>query len=111
MKQLHELLLSFILLYLSNSSVSASLVGHILYLADLISAICSSRYYLMVHRYIYSKYSFVFLMLYQLYHFLSFSTLISFSSLYLKLQPKLLLKAITFGKVSPTHLVTRRIAN
>jgi len=87
-------LLCFRLLHILNSSVSASLVGHVLYSADLMSAICSSHYYLMVHKYIYSRYSSVFLMLYQLYHSLLSSTLISFSSLYLKLQPELLLKVI-----------------
>jgi len=56
------------LLYISNGSVSASLVGHVLYSADLMSAICSPHYYLMVHRYIYSRYSSVLLTLYQLYH-------------------------------------------
>jgi len=34
--QPHRLLLCFILLYMSNSSVSTSLVGHVLYSADLI---------------------------------------------------------------------------
>jgi len=91
----HGLLLCFISLYISNSSVSASLVGHVLYLVDLMSAICISHFHLMVHRYIYSRYSSVFLTLYQLYHSLPFSTLISSSSLYLKLQPELLLKVIT----------------
>ena len=56
------------------------------------SAIYSPYYYLMVYRY---RYSSVFLMLYQLYHSLPSSTLISSSSLYLKLQPELLLKVIT----------------
>ena len=79
----YELFLCFILLHISNSSVSTSLVGHVLYSVDLMSAICSPRYYLMVHRYIYSRYSSVFLMLYQLYHFLPSSTLNSSSSLYL----------------------------
>ena len=79
----YGLLLCFTLLHISNGSVSASLVGHVLYSADLMSAICSPHYYLMMHRYIYSRYSSVFLMLYQLYHSLSFSTLNSSSSLYL----------------------------
>jgi len=102
----HRLLLCFILLHISNSSVSTSLVGHVFYLADLMSAICIPyillmsticipHILLMVHRYIYSRYSPIFPTLYQLYHSLSFSTLISFSSLYLKLQPELLLKVIT----------------
>jgi len=107
----HGLLLCFISLHISNGSVSTSLVGHVLYSADLMSAICISYFHLMVYRYIYSRYSFVFLMLYQLYHSLFSSTLISFSSLCLKLQPKLLLKVVTFGKASPTHLATRRMAN
>jgi len=98
MKQPHRLLLSFILLHLSNSSVSASLVGHVLYSADLISAICSSCYYFIVHRYIYSRYSSVFPMLYQLYHSFPFSTLISSLSLYLKLQSELLLKIVTLTR-------------
>ena len=34
--QPHRLLLCFTLLYMSNSSVSASLVGHVLYSVDLI---------------------------------------------------------------------------
>ena len=79
----HGLLLYFTLLYISNGSVSTSLVGHVLYSVDLMSAICSPHYYLMVHRYIYSRYSSVFLTLYQLYHSLSFSTLNLSSSLYL----------------------------
>ena len=79
----HGLLLYFTLLYISNGSVSTSLVGYVLYSVDLISAICSPHYYLMVHRYIYSRYSSVFLTLYQLYHSLSFSTLNLSSSLYL----------------------------
>jgi len=91
----HRLLLCFILLHISNGSVSTSLVGHVLYSADLMSAICTPHCYLMIHRYIYSRYSSVFSMLYQLYHSLPFSTLISSSSLYLKLQPELLLKVIT----------------
>jgi len=94
MMQPHEPLLCFILLHISNGSVSASLVGHVLYLADLMSATCIPHLLLMVHRYIYSRYSFVFLTLYQLYHSLSSSTLISSSSLYLKLQPELLLKVV-----------------
>jgi len=71
----HRLLLCFILLHISNSSVSASLVGHVLYSADLMSAICISHILLMVHRYIYSRYSPVFPMLYQLYYSLPSSTL------------------------------------
>ena len=81
--QPHELLLCFILLHIFNSLVSVSLVGHVLYSADLMSAIHIPHYYLMVHRYIYSRYSFVFPMLYQLYHSLPSSTLILSSSLYL----------------------------
>jgi len=81
--QSHEQLLCFILLHISNSSVSTSLLGHVLYSADLMSATCFSYLFLMVHRYIYSRYSPVFLMLYQLYHSFLFSTLISSSSLYL----------------------------
>jgi len=77
-----QLLLSHVL-HISNSSVSASLVGHVIYSADLMSVICFSYLLLMVHRYIYSRYSPVFGMLYQLYHSLSSSTLISSSSLYL----------------------------
>ena len=73
----------FTLCHISNSSVSTLPVGHVLYSADLMSAICFSYSLLMVHRYIYNEYSSVLLMLYQLYHFLPFSTLISFSSLYL----------------------------
>ena len=69
---------------------------HVLYLADLMSAICIPYILLMVYRYIYSRYSPVFPMLYQLYHSLSSSTLISSSSLDLKLQPELLLKVITW---------------
>ena len=79
----HGLLLCFILLYISNSSVSASLVGHVLYSADLMSAICTLHYYLIVHRYIYSRYSPVCPTLSQLYHSLPFSTLNSSLSLYL----------------------------
>jgi len=68
--QLHGQLLYFMLLYISNSSVSISLVRHVLYLADLMSVIFFPHLLLMVHRYIYSRYSLVFGMLYQLYHFL-----------------------------------------
>jgi len=92
---IHELLLCFTLVHISNGSVSASLVGHILYSADLMSATCIPHLLLMVHRYIYSRYSSVFLMLYQLYHSLPSFTLNSSSSLYLKLQPELLLKVVT----------------
>jgi len=91
----HGLLLCFILLHISNGSVSTSLVGHVLYSADLMSATCTPHSYLIVHRYIYSRYSSVFLTLYQLYLFFSFLTLISFSRLYLVLQPELLLKVVT----------------
>jgi len=97
------LLLFFILLHISNGSVSALLVGHVLYSADLMSATCIPYLLLMVHRYIYSRYSSVFLMLYQLYHSLPSSTLISSSSLYLKLQPELLLKVITTALFSPLN--------
>jgi len=79
----HGLLLCFILLYIFNGSVSTSLVGHVLYSADLMSATCIPHLLLMIHRYIYSRYSSVFLMLYQLYHSLPSSTLNSSSSLYL----------------------------
>ena len=109
--QPHGLLLCFRLLHIFNGLVSTSLVGHVLYSADLMSATCIPYLLLMVHRYIYSRYSSVFLTLYQLYHSLPSSTLISFSSLYLKLQPELLLKVVTFGKASPTHLATGRTAN
>jgi len=51
---IHGLLFCFILLHISNGSVSASLVRHVLYSADLMSATCTPHYYLMVHRYIYS---------------------------------------------------------
>ena len=68
-----------------NSSVSASLVGYVLYSVDLMSATYTPHYYLMVHRYIYSRYSPVFATLYQLYHFLPSSTLILSSSLYLSI--------------------------
>ena len=81
--QLHELLFCFISLHISNSSVSASLVGHVLYSADLMSATYISYSLLMVHRYIYSRYSPVFLTLYQLYHSLPSSTFNLFLSLYL----------------------------
>jgi len=111
MMQPHGLLLCFISLHISNGSVSISLVGHVLYSADLMSATCIPHSLLMVHRYIYSRYSPVFLTLYQLYYSLLSSTLISSSSLYLKLQPELLLKVVTFGKASPTHLATGRTAN
>jgi len=60
----HGLLLCFISLYISNGSVSVSLVEHVLYSADLISATCIPHFYLMMHRYIYSRYSSVFLILY-----------------------------------------------
>ena len=58
--QPHGQLLCFMLLHISNSSVNASLVEHVLYLADLMSAICLSHLLLIVHRYIYSRYSPVF---------------------------------------------------
>jgi len=85
MMQPYGLLLCFTLLHMFNSSVSISPVGYILYSADLMSTICIPHYYLMVHRYIYSRCSPVFLMLYQLYHSLPFSTLISSSRLYLSI--------------------------
>ena len=68
----------FILLHISNGLVNPLLVRYVLYLTDLMSATCIPHFYLMVHRYIYSRYSFVFLILYQLYHSLSSSTLITF---------------------------------
>ena len=83
MMQPHRPLLCFISLHISNGSVSTLLVGHVLYSADLMSATCIPHSLLMVHRYIYSRYSPVFLMLYQLYHSLSSSTLNTSSSLYL----------------------------
>jgi len=95
MMQPHGPLLCFILLHISNSSVSASLVGYVLCSADLMSATYIPHSLLMVHRYIYSRYSPIFPTLYQLYHSLSSSTLISSSSLYLKLQSELLLKVVT----------------
>ena len=39
---------------MSNGLVSASLVRHVLYSADLMSAICIPHSLLMVHRYIYT---------------------------------------------------------
>jgi len=92
MRQPYRLLLSLLLLHTSNGLVSTLLVGHVLYSADLMSAICSLYLLLIVHRY---KYSLVFSTLYQLYYSLPFSTLILSSSLYLKLQPELLLKVVT----------------
>jgi len=88
---------SYYFIYLMDQSAPhcASLVGHVLYSADLMSATCIPHILLMVHRYIYSRYSPVFLTLYQLYHSLPSSNLYSSSSLYLKLQPELLLKVIT----------------
>jgi len=83
MMQPYGQLLCFMLLNISNSSVSTSLVGHVLYSADLMFAICFPYLLCMIHRYIYNKYSLVFGTLYQLYCFLPFSTLISSSSLYL----------------------------
>jgi len=88
-------LLCFISLHISNGPVSTSLVEYVFYSADLVSAICIPHILLIVHRYIYSKYSLVFPMLYQLYHFLPSLTLILSSSFYLKLQPELLLKVVT----------------
>ena len=79
----HGLFLSLTFPQLYISSVSTSLVGHVLYSVDLMSAICTLYSYPLVHRYIYSRYSPVFLILYQLYHSLPFSTLISSLSLYL----------------------------
>jgi len=76
-------LLCFISLHISNSLVSASLVEYVLYPADLMSTTCIPYSLFIVHRYIYSRYSSVFLTLYQLYYFLLSSTLNSFSSLYL----------------------------
>jgi len=83
MMQPHGPLLCFISLHISNGSVSTSLVRHVLYSANLMSATCIPCSLFMVHRYIYSRYSSVFPMLYQLYHSLPFSTLNSSSSLYL----------------------------
>jgi len=109
MIQPHGPLLCFISLHMSNGSVSASLVGHVLYSADLMSATYIPHSLLMVHRYIYSRYSPVFLTLYQLYHSFPSSTLYSSSSLYLKLQPELLLKVVTNPvpfQVTPLPLCT-----
>ena len=75
---------SYYFIYLIGS-VSALLVGHVLYSADLMSAICIPHILLMVYRYIYSRYSPVFPMLYQLYHSLPSSTLNLSSSLYLSI--------------------------
>jgi len=105
MMQPYGLLLCFRLLHIFNGSVSTSLVGHILYLADLMSATYIPHLLLMVHRYIYSRYSSVFLTLYQLYHFLPSLTLISSSSLYLKLQPELLLKVVTDSALTLTSIL------
>ena len=85
MMQPYGQLLCFMLFYISNSLVSTSLVGHVLYSADLMSAICFPHLLLMVHRYIYSRYSLVFSMFYQLYHSLPSSTLTLLSSLYLSI--------------------------
>jgi len=98
MRQPYELLLYFILLHIFNGLVSASLVGHVLYSADLMSAICIPHILLMVHRYIYSRYSPIFPMLYQLYYFLPSSTLNSSSSLYLCKKAKLQ------ARIKPTTL-------
>ena len=65
---------------------------------------CLSHLLLIVHRYIYSRYSSVFSMLYQLYHSFPSSTLISSLSLYLKLQPELLLKVITLSWPEPKNV-------
>ena len=81
----HGLLLYFILLHISNSSVSTPPVGHVLYSVDLMSAICIPYILLMLYRYIYSRYSPVFPTLYQLYHSLPSSTLNLSSSLYLSI--------------------------
>ena len=48
MMQPCEQLLCFMLLYISNSSVSISLVGHVLYSANLMFAICFPHLLLMV---------------------------------------------------------------
>jgi len=48
----HGLLLCFILLHISNGSVSVSLVEHILYSADLMSATYIPYLLLIVYRYI-----------------------------------------------------------
>ena len=52
MRLKYVLLLSLIFPYLYSSSVSTSLLGHVLYSADLISAMHSFYFYLIVHRYI-----------------------------------------------------------
>jgi len=52
MRLKYILLLSLIFLYLYSSSVSISLLGYVFYLADLMSTMHSSHFYLMVHRYI-----------------------------------------------------------
>jgi len=57
MRQPYGLLLCFILLHISNGSVSVLLVGYILYSVDLMFAICIPHILLMVYRYIYSRYS------------------------------------------------------
>ena len=74
MKLLHRLLLLFRLPQLYNGLVSTLLVKNILYSADLMFVTHLPLLYLIIHRYIYSRYSSVFLMLYQLYHSLLSST-------------------------------------
>ena len=99
----HGPLLSLILPYLYSSSVSTSLVGHVLYSADLISAIHLSPLYLMVHRYILSYISYtlpIVLFSFFLYSHLILKSLLEYYNL----------KVVTFGKASITHLATGRIA-
>jgi len=100
MIQLHGQLLCFILLHISNRSVSASLVGYVLYLANLMSVICFPHSFLMVHRYIY-----IYIVDTLLYSLCFTNCIIPFLSqlsyhpqvFTWVLQPELLLKVITTG--------------
>ena len=106
----HGLLLCFILLHISNSSVSASLVGHVLYSVDLMSVICIPHILFMVYRYIYSRYSCIPYTL----PIVSFPSFLNshfiFKSLLKVLQPELLFKVVT-NIINTYHYLTRRKVN
>ena len=100
----HRLLLHFTLLHIANGSVSTLLVGHVLYLANLMSAICSPYYYLMVHIVDTSLYSLCFTNC-----TIPFLPLLSIHPQVFTwvLQPELLLKVITMGESSRSTVIWR----
>ena len=94
----HGLLLCFTLLHISNGSVSTSLVGHVLYSADLMSTTCIPYSYLMVYivdtlLYFLCFTNYIIPFLPQLLHYPQVFTWV--------LQPELLLKIVTESLMYP----------